>query len=293
MNARQLTARLKGKWHDGKAFGLAACPAHDDASPSLSIGTGDDGRTLVHCLAGCSQERVIAALRGRKLWDGNSDVTLDPAEQEREKQKREAEEAKRSAAALKIWRETEPADGTLVETYLRFRGIKIPVPPTLRYLRGAKHGPTGLIFGAMVAAISGLDRRLSAVHRTYLNAHGSGKASVNSPKMALGPIGTGSVHLAAAGAELGIAEGIETGLSAMQLFGIPVWCACGSWLERVAVPAPVSTVIIFADNGMPGELAAEKAAKVHHDAGRVVDVRFPPAGDWNDALRTRGGERAA
>ena len=65
MNARQLTARLKGKWHDGKAFGLAACPAHDDASPSLSIGTGDDGRTLVHCLAGCSQERVIAALRGR------------------------------------------------------------------------------------------------------------------------------------------------------------------------------------------------------------------------------------
>jgi hypothetical protein len=40
----------------------ARCPAHDDADPSLSISTGDDGRTLLYCQAGCSTESVVAAL---------------------------------------------------------------------------------------------------------------------------------------------------------------------------------------------------------------------------------------
>jgi DNA-binding transcriptional ArsR family regulator len=43
------------------------CPAHDDRNPSLSV-TERDGRTLVHCHAGCPSERVIDALRQRGLW---------------------------------------------------------------------------------------------------------------------------------------------------------------------------------------------------------------------------------
>ena len=43
------------------------CPAHDDQTPSLSIRDAGDGKVLVHCHAGCDQERVIAALRGRGL----------------------------------------------------------------------------------------------------------------------------------------------------------------------------------------------------------------------------------
>jgi putative DNA primase/helicase len=39
------------------------CPAHEDRSPSLTIGIGDDGRVLVHCKAGCSFDAVLAALR--------------------------------------------------------------------------------------------------------------------------------------------------------------------------------------------------------------------------------------
>lgn len=41
---------------------VARCPAHDDRNPSLSIGTGDDGRVLVHCFAGCPAEAVCSAL---------------------------------------------------------------------------------------------------------------------------------------------------------------------------------------------------------------------------------------
>ena len=41
---------------------MARCPAHPDKTPSLSIKTGDDGRTLFHCKAGCQTEKVCAAL---------------------------------------------------------------------------------------------------------------------------------------------------------------------------------------------------------------------------------------
>lgn len=57
---------------DGKRRGAgwrARCPAHDDHSPSLDIDTGDDGRPLVICRAGCTQDAVIAALRLRGTWN--------------------------------------------------------------------------------------------------------------------------------------------------------------------------------------------------------------------------------
>jgi len=41
----------------------ARCPAHDDHTPSLSIATGNDGRALVTCQAGCRTEDVVAALK--------------------------------------------------------------------------------------------------------------------------------------------------------------------------------------------------------------------------------------
>jgi hypothetical protein len=41
---------------------VAKCPAHDDQQASLSVATGDDGRVLLHCHAGCSIEDVCRAL---------------------------------------------------------------------------------------------------------------------------------------------------------------------------------------------------------------------------------------
>lgn len=40
----------------------ARCPAHPDRTPSLSIGTGDDGRVLLTCWAGCTVDDIVAAL---------------------------------------------------------------------------------------------------------------------------------------------------------------------------------------------------------------------------------------
>ena len=87
-----------------------------------------------------------------------------------------------------------------------------------------------------------------------------------------------------AGVELGIAEGLETGLSAMRLFEVPVWCACGARLSAIDLPPEVKTVHVFADNGVPGREAAERAADRYTHEGRRVEIRYPPSafGDWND-----------
>ena len=44
-----------GKW-------IACCPAHKDKSPSLSIRETSDGKTLLHCFAGCAAAEICAAL---------------------------------------------------------------------------------------------------------------------------------------------------------------------------------------------------------------------------------------
>ena len=80
----------------------------------------------------------------------------------------------------------------------------------------------------------------------------------------------------AAERELGLAEGIETGLSAMELHGIPVWAACGSRMDAIAIPDAVERLVIFADNGRAGAQAAERAATQHERPGRRVEIKPPP-----------------
>lgn len=47
---------------------MAACPAHEDKSASLSIRELDDGRILCHCFAGCAAHEVLGAV-GLELSD--------------------------------------------------------------------------------------------------------------------------------------------------------------------------------------------------------------------------------
>ena len=50
----------------GKEF-VACCPAHGDEHPSLYLSEQGD-KILFKCMAGCSQEAVLSALRARALW---------------------------------------------------------------------------------------------------------------------------------------------------------------------------------------------------------------------------------
>jgi len=96
--------------------------------------------------------------------------------------------------------------------------------------------------------------------------------------------------LAPASEVMALCEGWETGLSALQLYGLPVWASLGaSRMNRVRLPDIVRKVVIFADNDIAGREAAERTAQVHRDLGRIVEIRLPATGtDFNDELIAGG-----
>ena len=86
---------------------------------------------------------------------------------------------------------------------------------------------------------------------------------------------------------LGIAEGIETALSAQAIFNVPTWAALSAdGLRRWQWPAGVKRVTIFADAGDAGLQAASDLAERLKAAGIANAIVSPLHGDdFNDDLR--------
>jgi putative DNA primase/helicase len=107
----------------------------------------------------------------------------------------------------------------------------------------------------------------------------------------LGRPGRGAVMLAPANDTLGLAEGVETALSAIMLLDIPVWATLGSErLAHIAIPDSVTRLILLPDNDRAGRIGAAKAMEAHAMPGRTIEVLRPPLGfnDWNDVLWAKG-----
>jgi DNA primase len=284
------------------------CPFHDDKTPSFTV---SDEKAVFHCFSCGKSGDVISfvqAIEGLDFGDAvglltgdgtapksHADLIKYTAAREKGKHQRATEDAQKAKAAIDIWRAAQPATGSLVERYLQGRGITIPTPPSIRFHPSLKHRPSGSEFPAMVAALQAPGRTVVGIHRTYLSPDGGGKANVDPPKMALGPCATNAVRLAAATDTLGIAEGIETALSARQLYGDPVWAACGSNLASVVVPDSVKHVVVYADNGSPGIRAATAAVETFCRRGRNVTLVHPAEGygDFNDLLQAKAESEAA
>ncbi len=289
-----VSRRVKLSKHGPDRWGL--CPFHNEKSSSFSV---NDAKGFYHCF-GCNAHGDIL-----DWWREAEGLSFEEA---RERLRREAgafpvqrerapshsdkdrDTLRKQAEARAIWAAARPIGGTLAETYLRqARGLSISPPDCLRFHPRLPIGPRELGDApAMVAAITDLAGAVVAVQRTFLLSDGSGKARIERPKRALGPVGDGAVCLAPAGLVMGIAEGIETGLSAMELFAVPVWCALGSNLGRILLPDFVRNVALFADRGEAGERAASIASRVFHEQKRKVTVRFSKIGkDFNDELKAR------
>jgi putative DNA primase/helicase len=141
----------------------------------------------------------------------------------------------------------------------------------------------------MVAEVSAPDGSMVSVHRTYLTMEGA-KAAVEEPRrLTPGPLGKGyAIRLGSpVGASLGIAEGIETALSASALYGLPVWAAVNAaGLMQWEPPPGVASVAVFGDNDpkFGGQSAAYALAHRLAVRGLTVTVHVPDQGDWNDQL---------
>lgn len=284
MNAEAIAIALNGK-RTGSGW-IARCPAHGDRTPSMSIADGDTG-VVVCCHAGCPQEAVIAALQDRGVWPGRSGTERpDPALIARERLLRDREAQSRIDYAINLWRSADPAPGTPVESYLRWRGITLPVPETLRFVLDLKHRDGGVWPSQIAIVTDGATNTPVGIHRTYLAPGGAGKAQVSPAKMMLGRCRGGAVRLAPADHEVLIGEGIETTLSVMQVTGKPGWAALStSGLTALRLPDHLTEITILADGDPPGRDAANTAAGLWAREGRNVRIAHAPNGqDFNDRL---------
>ena len=147
-------------------------------------------------------------------------------------------------------------------------------------------------YPAMVALVSDVSAAGVAVHRTYLRRDGTGKADVEPPRAALGPIWGGVVRLNDhdPGKPLVVGEGIETAASAGVLLGFPAWAAisAGNLGAGLLLPPEARHVVIAADPDDAGRDAARDAWLRWANEGRTVQIATPDGpGDFNDLLLTR------
>jgi putative DNA primase/helicase len=270
-----LVERLGGRWTS--AGGMCRCPAHDDRTPSLSVRPGRT-RLLLHCFAGCAARDILNELRSLRL--------IEPARARRRDAL--APSARRSSAnaARRVWSEARPVGGTLAQSYLAARGLASD-SPQLRYHPRTPSGPAPLTRyrPALIAAVRG-DEGLIAIHRTFLDSKRGSDVCAAGEKRGLGPFGTGAVRLGGAGPRLGLAEGIETALSAAALFGIPCWAALGA--ERfplISLPSQLEELLLFLDHDSGGRRAEALARKAFAHLRRI-EAHYPPrpGADWNDVL---------
>lgn len=276
LRAKTIVEKLGGVWRGTR--GECRCPAHDDASPSLSVRLGDTA-ILFHCFAGCTPAEVMRALQRQRLHD-RSAVAMPQGTPKRDM----------SALALRLWQASKPISGTLAEDYLLARGLSGPFSRTLRFNPATVlgSGADKRIMPAMIAAVEN-DLGIVAVQRTFLDSSNVLRKPIAKPKVSLGLLGTAAIRLAPATDELGLAEGIEDAQSAMEWFGTPTWALGGvERLAFVSIPEKVRRVIVYGDRGRAAERLLAKARDHLTANGRELISRVPEHhDDWNDAWRAR------
>lgn len=276
--ARRVPLKKRGQeW-----WGL--CPFHKEKSPSFKVDNIRRHYKCFGCPAGGDAIDWMRETEGLGFIDAvkalDADRIITKSEPIAQAERAASEIEKRNATrAAQMWAQSVPAPGTLVETYLRYRGISGRVSDELRFMPRCWHKPSEQWFPVMLARLSD-NLGFASVQRTYLAPDGRGKAPVAKidQKRGLGGMRGGAVRLRTVGDVLAIAEGVETALSAAQLYQFATWATCGTGRFTVIdVPESVRFIIIFADAGEPGWKAAVTASDHYEHLGYGVEIIRPDA----------------
>jgi hypothetical protein len=264
---------------------LARCPAHFDKTPSLSFRAGHTVPLIVKCFAGCSHAEIfsaIAELGGISVEQSWFDEPMTvPINGNAEKIK----------LANGFWQSSRKVvDGDLVQRYFLNRGLQTKViPECIRFRPRCRiSGITGLEFlPAVVVRIDSPEGLISTCLRIYLTKDGC-KANFPNPKRLLSSPAKGSaIRLGLPTKELGICEGLETGLAIQNDTDLPVWCSSSAaTMPTLQIPRRVERVFIFADHDNAGLRAAEQLAARLNVSGIITQVLVPlvAGNDWLDEL---------
>lgn len=180
-----------------------------------------------------------------------------------------------------LWKSgTALTEHDMAGRYLRARTGSTVFSPALRYVNRM-----------MIAKVSDPSGKGVQIHRTLFNERGekTGRMMMRAPLPAGSAI---RLHEPVRGL-LGVAEGIETALSASKMYNCPVWALINANnLEKWMPPPGVEHIMIFGDNDLSytGQASSYALAKKLVAAGNyTVDVLIPNRSgwDWND-VQTRG-----
>lgn len=260
-----------------------------------------------------------AVMQWARCWLGIGDMPAGEREARAAKlqaarQHAEADEAKqmeknrRRAKAIFLEARKSQFVGSVADVYLQSRGIDVTqlgrMPGALGFLPAARHHETNAEWPCLVALMTAHDGSVAAVHRTFLDRDGAGKAPVR-PARKIWPSFAGAAiriwrgesrmdikDAAAQGLRetLILCEGVEDGLSlALAMPQHRIWCA-GSLgnLAKITLPECVDDCVVVADNdwGKPqAERQFDKALDALMRQDRTVRVARSHVGkDVNDAL---------
>lgn len=205
-------------------------------------------------------------------------------------------------AARRLFAMSSSIEGTVVETYLRRRGIAhVHHGGSLRfhprcYYRPDDHLPTET-WPAMIACVTDLDGRITGVHRTWLDPDGFdrvrlGKAPIDTPRRAMGDLLGNAVRFGVADDVLAAGEGIETMLSLRYaLPTMPMTAALSAnHLSAILLPSGLRRLYVARDADAAGDGVQATLTQRAEDAGIEAIALSPRLGDFNEDLHIFGLE---
>ena len=203
-------------------------------------------------------------------------------------------------AARRLFAMSQPISRTVVETYLRSRGIAaLHGTGSLRfhprcYYRPDEHSPTET-WPAMIGSVTDLSGHLTGAHRTWLDPGGFseatlGKAPIDTPRRAMGDLLGHAVRFGVAGEVMAAGEGIETMLSLRCVLPtMPMVAALSAaHLSAILFPDTLRRLYIARDDDSAGDGAMATLIDRAQEAGIEAIVISPRLGDFNEDLRLLG-----
>jgi len=284
MSLHELARRLNGAVNAG--WINIRGPHHSASDRSLGIrfdAAAPDG-FRVHSLAGEVESECRAHVKSliQKLNGEFCDIC------EPEHPPREGIVA-RTKQAMALWQEGTSPIGTLVEVYLNGRRCALESIPGNDVIRFHPACPFGTLrVPAMVALITdAVIGEPIGIHRTAIKDDGSGKRFGGDSKKVLGLARRGVIRLQPASDRVGIAEGVESALSAAQVFGTAVWAGTSAGgIAAFPILKGIKRLTVFADHDEPGLKAACACCRRYQAAGIDAKLRYPARADsdWNDFM---------
>lgn len=284
LDLRAIARALGGEIVGGQV--LAPGPGHSRRDRSLSVAlsaTSPDG-FLAHSHCGDDWRTCRDYVRTRlgldpDGWKATSESRSGSRPQTIAKPDDDAE---RTSAALRLWREGVDPRGTDTERYLNGCALTLGEDVAGDALRWHPD------LRAMLALFRNIETdEPQAISRTYLD-HEARKIE----RKFLGPVGGCAIKLDGNEDVLGglhIGEGVETCLAARMLGFRPAW-ALGSAGAIAVFPvlSGIECLTLIAERDDTSTRAVETCASRWHAAGRGVIINEPKSGkDLNDAIRRR------